>query len=625
MNRHALICRNILEHPQITQRDLAQALDISLGTANRLVKECVERHLITSLDDGHYQITPEGEALLEDYRVDGAVIIAAGFGSRFVPLTFETPKGLLEVYGERMIERQIRQLHEAGITDITIVVGYLKEKFEYLIDKYNVTLLYNKEYSSKNTLATIYHARKLFRGRNMYLLASDNWMRENMYHAYECGSWYSSVYQNGDTSEWCLSFNKKGRITHVDIGGRDSWVMYGPAFFRKEWSDYFFPVLESYYSIPGTEQFYWEHVCMELINGTARKRLQDAGISRILGISLKQAETDTEPLSFYINRQSPDQVYEFENLEELRRFDPKYQNHSDNEAMELVASVFRVPEAQIHNIKCLKAGMTNKSFLFSVAGKRYICRIPGPGTELLINRHQEAAVYQAVKSLDITEHVIYFNEENGYKISQYYEGARNSDAADWSDVARCMKLLKRVHQARLQVDHRFDIRERIGFYENLCRTHGGIPFEDYSLIKNRMTELMDRLDAMARPETLSHIDSVADNFLFLADGGLRLIDWEYAGMCDPLIDIAMCAIYSYYNEEQTDRLIELYLERKPDDEERITVYSYVALGGFLWTLWAVYKSHVGEEFGEYTLIMYRYAKRYYRRVQAVLSNDVNKS
>ena len=79
--------------------------------------------------------------LLQKYRVNSAVILAAGFGSRFVPLTFETPKGLLEVFGERMIERQINQLHEAGIMDITIVVGYLKEKFEYLIDKFGVKLL----------------------------------------------------------------------------------------------------------------------------------------------------------------------------------------------------------------------------------------------------------------------------------------------------------------------------------------------------------------------------------------------------------------------------------------------------------------------------------------------------
>ena len=107
MDRHALICRNIKEHPQTSQRDLARTMNISLGAINRLIKECLERGLITLLEDGHYQVTSHGLDFLEQYRADGAVIIAAGFGSRFVPLTFETPKGLLEVFGERMIERQI--------------------------------------------------------------------------------------------------------------------------------------------------------------------------------------------------------------------------------------------------------------------------------------------------------------------------------------------------------------------------------------------------------------------------------------------------------------------------------------------------------------------------------------
>ena len=193
MDRYGLICRNILEHPDITQRELAKRLDISLGTANRLINDCLEQGLaVIDSEANKYTLTEKGMALLLPYKVDGALIMAAGFGSRFVPLTFEMPKGLLEVFGERMIERQIKQLHSVGITDITIVVGYLKEKFEYLIDKYQVKLLYNPEYSSKNNLATIYHAREVLRGRNMYILSSDNWLRANMFHAYECGAWYST-------------------------------------------------------------------------------------------------------------------------------------------------------------------------------------------------------------------------------------------------------------------------------------------------------------------------------------------------------------------------------------------------------------------------------------------------
>ena len=142
MDRYGLICRTILENPAVTQREMARILDLSLGSINSLTKECAAKGLIEEGDSGkeRWKLLDGGRRLLEPCQVDGAVIIAAGFGSRFVPLTFETPKGLLEVFGERMIERQIRQLHEAGIRDITIVVGYLKEKFEYLIDRYDVTI-----------------------------------------------------------------------------------------------------------------------------------------------------------------------------------------------------------------------------------------------------------------------------------------------------------------------------------------------------------------------------------------------------------------------------------------------------------------------------------------------------
>lgn len=601
MDRYGLLCRNIYENPRITQRELAAAMGLSLGTCNHLIKEVQSRGLITfDPDAGKYSLTDKGTDLLKQYRVDRAVILAAGFGSRFVPLTFETPKGLLEVFGERMIERQIVQLHEAGIHDITIMVGYLKEKFEYLIDKYQVKLIYNPEYRCKNTLATIYHARGCLKGQNAYLLSSDNWLRRNMYHTYECGSWYSSVYKEGNTSEWCLTANKKGAITGVQIGGSDSWVMYGPVYLSREFSEQFIPVLEKYYEAPGTEQMYWEQVLADLINKTAETYLgEEAKHIRLPEI--------------YINKQPSDQVYEFESLEELRLFDERYQSSSSSAAMEVISDVLHIREAEIQDIRCLKTGMTNKSFFFRAQGKSYICRIPGPGTELLINRRQEKAVYDAVKALGITEHVVYMNGETGYKLSLFYEGARTSDPDNWEDVTRCMALLRKLHSSFLRVTHAFDIRERITFYETLCSGYEKQLFEDYPQIRVHMNRLSDSLDRLNRPKVLCHIDSVCDNFLFLPDGSLRLIDWEYSGMCDPIIDVSMCAIYSYYNMEQTDHLLSVYLEREATREEWFVYYAHVALGGFLWCLWAVYKETVGEEFGEYTISMYRYAKNYYKK------------
>ena len=85
-------------------------------------------------------------------------------------------------------------------------------------------------------------------------------------------------------------------------------------------------------------------------------------------------------------------------------------------------------------------------------------------------------------------------------------------------------------------------------------------------------------------------------------------------MCDPLIDLGMYIIYAYYDEAEADRLIEVYLWRKPTDEEQLVIYSYIALGGFLWAVWAVYKKSLGEEFGDYCITMYRYAKTYYKKI-----------
>ena len=101
-----------------------------------------------------------------------AIIMAAGMSSRFAPLSLETPKALLNVKDEIMIERQIGQLREAGIDEIVIVVGYLKEKFEYLKEKYKVILIHNPDYLIRNNNSSIYAARNYL--KNSYIGSSDN-------------------------------------------------------------------------------------------------------------------------------------------------------------------------------------------------------------------------------------------------------------------------------------------------------------------------------------------------------------------------------------------------------------------------------------------------------------------
>ena len=618
-NHYVILLRTLLEKPESTQRELAKQADVSLGKLNQEITACcalgyLSRSSETEGGRGRnvsFSVTEKGREMLADYRVDSALILASGFGSRFVPLTYETPKGLLPVFGERMIERQIRQLHEAGITDISLMVGYLKEKFDYLIDKFGVKLIYNPEFSCKNTLATLYHARELLQGKNCYILSSDNWMRENMYHHYEPYAWYAASFMPGPTREWAMHFGKNGILKSVQIGGEDSWCMYGPVYFTREFSAKLLPLIEAYYRMPGTEQFYWEDVLIR---------------------NLK-----TLP-PMHVNRQPENQIYEFENLEELRQFDPSYLENSGSEAMALVSRVLAVPESDIVEIRCLKAGMTNKSWLFRVKesaespqrGRCFICRIPGPGTGKLINRRQEASVYQAVQPLGITEELIYFDPESGYKISRYYAGARNADYAKPEERECCMAMLKKLHNSGIQLGHAFDIHERLGYYESLCRADGHeISFQDYPEIREKAGLVLRWLESLHRPRTICHIDAVKDNFIFTEEG-LKMIDWEYCGMADPLIDIAMAAIYSYMSFDEARELLAAYLAAPCTDEGGnavgpgiadggegidllcLIVTAYMGLGGLLWALWCDYKISLGESFGDYTLRMYRYFKDSYQ-------------
>ena len=198
------------------------------------------------------------------YTVDNAVIMAAGTSSRFAPLSYEKPKGLIDVKGEVLIERQIRQLKEAGINNIILVVGYKKEEFEYLHKKFGVKLIENPFFATKNNNASIYAVRDYL--NNTYICSSDNYFSVNPFEKeVEC-SYYSALYSKGKTSEWCLEEDKNGYITDVKIGGYNSWYMIGHAFWDEKFSKKFIEILDKVYYKPETANKFWENIYIEHIN-----------------------------------------------------------------------------------------------------------------------------------------------------------------------------------------------------------------------------------------------------------------------------------------------------------------------------------------------------------------------
>ncbi len=287
-----------------------------------------------------------------------------------------------------------------------------------------------------------------------------------------------------------------------------------------------------------------------------------------------------------------------------------------SDIMNVIAEVFHTNTDKIALISVLKEGMTNQSILFSVDDEKYIIRNPGEGTDQLINHAQEEEVYQTIKGLGYCDDPVFIDPQRGYKITRYLSGIRMCRRNDLSDLTRCMEKLRSFHEQKLTVQHTFDLFENIDFYESLWKNRPSV-YGDYTETKAHVFSLKPLIDSIEKDNCLTHIDAVPDNFLFYRKEGdeqedLQLIDWEYAGMQDPHVDIAMFCIYSLYNRDQVDRLIDIYFRGACSPMIRKKIYAYISVCGLLWSNWCEFKRNLGVEFGEYAIRQYRFAKDYYQ-------------
>lgn len=565
------ILASLKDKPYTTQRALMQDSGYSLGGVNRSLQLLTDEGYL----DKDRRLTAKAEDLIESRAPKRAVILAAGFGMRMVPINMESPKALVEVKGQRLIDRLICQLHEVGVTDITVIVGFMKEKFEYLIDTYGVELKVNREYAGKNNLHSLFLARKKL--ANAYIVPCDIWCRENPFSHHELYSWY--MVSDSTDPESVVRINRKLELTaatETAPGNR----MIGISYLLEEQGAQVAEKLTRLVADEKNDDAFWEDALFGKNGITVDARVV--------------SDRDAVEINTY---------------EQLRELDSN-SAQLNTDAIATIAEAMQVNPNEITDITVLKKGMTNRSFLFTCKDKKYIMRIPGEGTDQLINRREEAAVYSQLQGKDICDDIAYMNPENGYKITAYLEGARVCDPDNVEDLTRCMEKLRGFHSQGLQVEHTFDVFKQIGFYESLWNGAPSV-YEDYRKTKEQVFSLIPYIQEHKLPYVLTHIDAVPDNFLFVGDE-IRLIDWEYAGMQDPHVDIAMFCIYSLYNREQVERLIDLYFPEGCKTADRIKIYCYIAACGLLWSNWCEYKRQLGVEFGEYSLRQYRFAKDYYR-------------
>lgn len=526
-------------------------------------------------------ITEAGKEALEPYRVDNAVILAAGASTRFIPLSLEQPKGLFEVKGEPLIERQIKQLQEAGVRDITLVLGYKKEMFFYLKEKYNVRFIFNSQFQIKNNIYSIYLAKDIL--KNTYICSCDDYFVENPFNQFEYESMYAALEVEKKTNEMYVCVDSDNRIVEMRKGLDSGLILLGHSFWKKEFSDAFISIAREDEEVGVYTNAFWE--------------------------ALVKDNLDQMP-AYYAKVYMPNSIYEFDFFDELRKFDQNYITNTNSRIINNIKTVFKCGDEDIIDFRRINIGMTNTSFIFKIKGVDYIYRHPGDGTEKIIVRTNERTSLIKAKEADIDPTYIYMDVAEGWKISKFIKSFREPRYEDFEDSRKVLAVLRTLHASGIEVDYGMRPWEDSLATEDLLRKADPNCFTRFESLKALIGKLYERTLGDGIEKCFCHGDTYKPNWMIEPDGHVILIDWEYSGMSDPGIDVGYYIVDAMYDFDTAKAFIKEYLQDSWTPQREFHYMAYTAIIAYYWFVWAMYRESCGAVMGEALFNWYEMAKKY---------------
>lgn len=510
------------------------------------------------------KLTSKALNALQPYKVNNAVILAAGASTRFIPLSLEQPKGLYEVRNEKLIERQICQLKQAGINDITLVLGYKKEMFYYLEDKYQVKFIINDSFNIKNNIESLRLAQSII--SNTYICVSDDYFMENPFNQFEYRCFFSGSSTSEKTDEMYAITDSNNRITRLEKGLDGGRILLGHCFFDKQFSQKFFEIVNSLTNNGKYDKAFWEWLVKDYLNSFD---------------------------NIYFKEFSPNTIFEFDYFDDLRKFDTNYLGYSHSDIMRNIKLIFRCDEEDIINFRNVSKGLTNKSFVFEINGIEYIYRHPGDGTESIVNRKNEKKSLVLAKQFGIDPTYIYLDVNEGWKISQFIADFREPDYNSFNDSKLIIKTLRKLHNLPITVDYGLDpIKDSIEI-EKLLKQKDPNCFKPYQQLKENILKLYSLTENDGIEKCFCHGDTYQPNWMILPDNSVILIDWEYSGVSDPGIDIGYYIVDGQYDFQQAEQFIKEYLQQDYNPTTRLHYLCYISIIAYYWFVWALYRESCG--------------------------------
>ncbi len=277
-----------------------------------------------------------------------------------------------------------------------------------------------------------------------------------------------------------------------------------------------------------------------------------------------------------------------------------------------ICEVFNCNEDQILDLKPLQKGLTNSVLSFELNGGKYVFRFPGLGSEILVDRGRESMIQSQAYEARVDTTLIAMSVSKGWKIAKFVPH-RDFDYKNVSDIYRGVRLLNKLHHFSAKVRWEFDVKEKWESIKEMipeeCYGENFAEYPEFASIRDRVYELVELSKQDGIPHCITHGDARDENFL-INDSEIYLTDWEYGGYNDPGFDLGTYICGGDHSDEEVDRILFIYFGHKPNDIEKRHFYAWIAITGFFFMHWCMFKESAGQKVGYLKPLWYRFAKDY---------------
>uniref|UniRef100_A0AB33J5C9 Winged helix-turn-helix transcriptional regulator n=1 Tax=Prevotella sp. GTC17259 TaxID=3236795 RepID=A0AB33J5C9_9BACT len=490
-----------------------------------------------------------------------------------------------------LFDRILNILRENSFEHIFVVVGYKKELFEKYASK-NLHLIYNKDYEFTSSMGSLAVAEPYIKD-DFILIESDTFFEKKVIDELakiQHGNCFTITEESGSGDEAFVQL-KQNHIQRISkdrhqISNIDGEMIGITRIAR----DTYYQMCREYEHATNLRVNY-EYLLLDNTDMIDRPCLR---FNNLIWGEVDNADD-------FLNLQN--KIYP-----KLCRKENPYDR---NNLLAHLQTVF--PDELIDDNWTIEqiGGMSNKNFkVTSPERKEYVLRVPGVGSEGMVERSNEDVNGLLGCQLGLNPTIRYFNDKTGIKLSDFIYNAETLNSGTiqrMSNMKQIAEIFKTLHSAKIRMANEFNVFQEIVKYERLNDEAQGFWPDDYQAVRERVMSLEHYLNTVGVELTPCHNDLVAENFIKDEQGKIYLIDWEYSGMNDPMADFAALFLENNFSEENISYVLDIYYDGHVETNSHQRILAYQILWDFLWAIWTWIKEAQGDDFGTYGMDRYQRA------------------